>query len=208
MTFNYANYKVEIKKLKFTTDDGRVFPKTAIVTLYDDSSNKTGVELFSYIESEKIYKLIDNNEKINLDNCLVRNFSVSVYRTEHGLDKKEYIELKGFSASNSFFDSGFGLDFSFTKFSDGNISFEGSHFAKGSVSFNSARFGDGDVNLSDTLFRNGNIDFSNALFGSGDFNFKNSVIYEGKVDFQYTDFGEGSVSFANTEIYSQKGIFY
>ncbi|MCH7657532.1 MAG: hypothetical protein IIB05_04360 [Bacteroidetes bacterium] len=207
MTFQYSNYKVEIKNLKYTTDDGRVFPKTAIVTLFDENNMSIAVELFGFLETEKLYKMIDKKEHLNLDNCLVKNFSLSVYRSERGLEKKEYVELNGFSASNSFFESKFGIDFSFSEFSKGDLSFEGAHFSKGNVSFNSARFGDGDVNFSNALFRDGNIDFANAIFGSGDFNFKNSVIHDGKKDFQYTGFGKGLVSFANTEFNSGQVSF-
>ena len=174
MTFQYTNYKVEVKNLKYTTDDGKVFPGTAIVTLLDNKNQSVAVELFGYLETEKLHKMIDNKEDINLDYCLVKNFSLSVYRSERGLGKKEYVELKGFSASHSFFESKFGIDFSFAEFSDGDLSFECSHFAKGDVSFNSAKFCDGEVNFSNTLFRDGNIDFANAIFGSGDFIFKSS----------------------------------
>ena len=183
MTFKYTNYRVEVKNLKYTTDDGKVFPKTAIVTLLDDKDKSVSVELFGYFETEELYK----------------NLSLSIYRSERGIDKKEYVELKGLSAHHSFFESKFGTDFSFSEFSEGDLSFEGTHFAKGDVSFNSAKFGKGEVNFSNTLFRDGNIDFANAIFDSGDFIFKNSVIHDDKMDFQYTDFGIGLVSFANTE---------
>lgn len=207
MTFQYTNYKVEVKNLKYITDNGKVFPRTAIVTLLDNNNQSVAVELFGYLETEKLYKMIDKNEDLNLDHCLVRNFSLSVYRSERGIDKKEYVKLNGFRASNSFFESKFGTDFSFSEFDEGDLSFEGTHFVKGDVSFNSTKFGDGEVNFSNTLFHNGNIDFTNAIFGSGDFIFKNSVIHDGKIDFQYTDFGQGLVSFANTEFYSNKVSF-
>ncbi len=177
MTFQYTNYKVEVKNLKYTTDDGRVFPRTAIVTLLDNKNQSAAVELFGYLETEELYKMIDKKEDINLDFCLVRNFSLSVYRSERGIGKKEYVELNGLSARHSFFESKFGTDFSFSEFSEGDLSFEGTHFVKGDVSFNSAKFGDGEVSFSNTLFRDGNIDFANAIFSSGDFIFKNSVIH-------------------------------
>jgi len=207
MTFQYTNYKVEVKNLKFTTDNGKVFPMTAIVTLLDNNNQSVAVELFGYLETEKLYEMIDKKEDLNLDYCVVRNFSLSVYRSERGIGIKEYVELKGLSAHHSFFESKFGTDFSFSEFSDGDLSFEGTHFAKGNVSFNSTRFGDGEVNFSNTLFRDGNIDFANAIFSSGDFIFKNSVIHDGKMDFQYTDFGQGLVSFVNTEFYNNQVSF-
>ena len=63
MTFQYTNYKVEVKNLKFTTDNGKVFPMTAIVTLLDNNNQSVAVELFGYIETEKLYEMIDKKEE-------------------------------------------------------------------------------------------------------------------------------------------------
>ncbi len=62
MTFQYTNYKVEVKNLKFTTDDGKVFPNTAIVTLLDSNNQTVSVELFGYLEIEKLSEMIDKKE--------------------------------------------------------------------------------------------------------------------------------------------------
>lgn len=199
MIFNYSYYKVEITNEKFTADNGTVLPKTAIVSFLLENHEVLSVESFGYIDIEKIFQMIDNQENINLDHCYVKDFSLSIYRSQRNLDKKEYITLHEFSAQHTFFDSGFDNDFSYAEFKDGDINFDYTHFANGKVTFNSARFGGGEVNISHVFFRDGNLDFANCHFGTGDFNFKNSVITRGIKDFQYADFGEGSVSFANTD---------
>ena len=199
MILNYPYFKVEIKNVKFTTDEGVVFPKTAIVSFLLANQAISSTDLFGYIETEEIYRMIGNNEPINLDHCYIKNFSLSIYRSQHNLDKKEYIRIKQLSANHSFFDSKDGTDFSYAEFEEGSICFDNTQFANGSVSFNSVKFGLGDVSFSHVYFRDGNLDFANCHFGGGDFIFKNSIINEGVKDFQYADFGKGSIYFTNTE---------
>ncbi len=207
MNFYYRKFKVEIKNLKFTSDEGRIYPKTAIVSLLDEFGGVSSVELFGHVDTEEIYMKIDKNEPIVLDHCYITNFSLSIYREKYKRDEKAMVSLPEFSAHHAFFDTKSGLDFSFALFSKGDVNFEYSHFANGLVDFNSAIFKDGLVNFSNVLFRDGNIDFSNVHFGNGDVVFKNSVFFDGKKDFQYADFGNGMVSFANTEFNSGEVSF-
>jgi len=199
MFSNYSSFIVEIKNIKFITDESVVIQKTAIITFHDLEKKKSSMELLGYIDTEEIYKLIDKKKPINLNHCYVSNFSLSNYRNLRNLGKKEYLKLFGFSARNAFFDSKFPVDFSFAEFDDGDIDFENTQFANGNVSFNSAKFGNGNVNFAYVLFNDGNLDFSNAHFGEGDLIFKNSIFKPGIKDFQYTDFGLGEISFINTE---------
>ena len=207
MNFNYQKFKVEIKNLKFTSDEGQIYPKTAIVTFLDEFGGQSSVELFGHMATEEIYKKIEENKPLVLDHCYITNFSLSIYREKHKLDEKARVSLPEFSAHHAFFDTKFGLDFSFAEFNKGDVNFEYSHFANGIVNFNSAIFKDGQVNFSNVLFREGAVDFSNVHFGNGDVLFKNSVFSDGKKDFQYADFGEGLISFANTEFNSGEVSF-
>ncbi len=199
MRFDYHHYKVEIKNLKFTTDGGRVLPKTAIVTLYDEDDANIGVELFGYRDTREWYEMIERGEPLVMDQCYVRDFSLSAYRDSRGMEKKEPVTILSLTARNAFFESKVVTDFSFALFEDGNVDFEHTHFAGGPVTFNSSRFGDGDPVFNNMLFRNGNVDFGNVIFGKGTKGFKNSVFLGGKKDFQYCNFGDGEVSFNNTE---------
>jgi hypothetical protein len=199
MVFDYSLFKVEIKNVKFTTDRGLVLPKTAVVSFLSRNQDIMTVEEFGYIETDEIYQMIKNQEPIILDHCYIKDFSLTDYRNENKLEKKSFVLLKEFSVQSSFFDSKDGTDFSYADFMEGDILFNDTQFAAGSVSFHAARFGVGNVNFSHVFFRNGHIDFANCQFGGGDFIFKNSLINEGFKDFQYADFGEGSILFTNTE---------
>ncbi len=199
MILDYPYFKVEIKNSKFSSDAGVVFPKTAIVSFLLANQTVSSVEQYGYMETEEIYRMIKNNQPVNLDHCYIKDFSLSVYRTLNKLEKKDYVPIQSFSANHSFFDSKTEIDFSFAEFAEGNVCFDDSQFAAGKVNFHSAKFGTGDVSFSHVYFRDGNIDFSNCHFGGGDFIFKNSIMNEGVKDFQYADFGEGDILFTNTE---------
>ena len=191
--------KIEIKNVKFTADSGVTYPKTAIVSFNrPDKTGKT-VDLYGYIEQDDIFKLIEEKKAICLDHCLIDKFSLSDYRTFHGLPKKEYVNIQGFSAKNAFFSSNLKIDFSFASFASGHISFDNSFFAKGDLSFNSAHFAEGGLSFTYTIFNCDVVDFANTVFGSGDVSFKNAIFTKGTKDFQYADFGKGDVTFINTE---------
>lgn len=207
MVTAYSNYSVEIKNVKFISDDGRTCPRTAIITLFNERGEEIGNELFGAVDLNGVYESIKNGNDIILDNYYISEFSLASYRRHNNLDKKEQVTFKGFSAKNTFFESRIGTDFSHSTFPDGEISFEGSHFARGKVSFAGSVFGKGNVNFSNTLFRDGNIEFSGSVFGEGDFLFKNVIIKDGIKDFQDIQFGDGEVSFANTEFNSGELLF-
>ncbi len=207
MIFDYFTFKVEIKNVKFTSDEGIVFPKTAIISFIAENLEVISIDLLGHITSEEIYKKIEIGEALNLNHCYVKNFSLSIYRDNRNLDKNEYIKLKGLSARHSFFDSKSGTDFSFAEFEDGDLDFEYSHFARGKVSFNTTIIRNGLVNFSNVFFRDGNLDFANCHFGEGEVHFKNSVIKNGVKDFQYAEFGTGLITFANTEFGSGEVSF-
>jgi hypothetical protein len=199
MVTNYTNYRIEIKNVKFIADDGRVCPRTAIVTLTGHNGEDIGSELFGVIDAGEIYTLIKDGKDLNFDNYYISEFSLSTYRRHNGLEKKDFVKLNKFSARNAFFESRVCTDFSFSEFSDDEVNFDGAHFAKGKVLFNGTNFGKGDVIFSNTFFRDGHIEFTGSLFGDGDFLFKNVVVKDGIKDFQDIKFGDGEVSFANTE---------
>jgi len=207
MKTGYKDYHIDIKNVKFIADDGRTCPRTAIVTFYDAEGKVTDNELFGAIETSVIYELIKEGKDLNLDNYLISDFSLSVFRRHNNLDKKAIVTIKGFSAKNAFFESKICNDFSHASFGDGEVSFKGTHFGKGRVSFTGCIFGKGDVVFSNTYFRDGNMEFAGSSFDEGDFLFKNSIVNDGIKDFQDIQFGNGEVSFANTEFNSGELLF-
>jgi hypothetical protein len=207
MTTGYTDYRVEIKNVKFTSDDGRICSKTAIITFINAEGKETGTELFGSIEVNAIYDLIKAGKDIVLDNMYVSDFSLSSYRRQNDIEKKAIVHIKSFSAKNAFFESKVCNDFSHAHLDDGVVSFDGTHFAKGRVSFTGSVFGKGNVIFSNTYFGDGNVEFNGSSFGEGDFLFKNAVIKDGVKDFQDIQFGNGEVSFANTEFNSGELLF-
>jgi len=192
-------YVVNIVDRIFVNDSGFSFPQTAIVTIYDENQNNIFSSDYGYLTTEKIYDLIEQNAEINLDNCYVSNFSITAYRRSRIVHKTSFIELKGFSAKFSFFNSKHQIDFSFIDFGDYNVNFHGAYFSNGLVTFHSSKFGQGTIDFNSSIFRNGHFDFSNISKVSGDVNFKNILFAKGEKNFQDSDFGTGSKSFSNTD---------
>jgi uncharacterized protein YjbI with pentapeptide repeats len=199
MLSHLSEKKVDIKNLKFVTDDGHTLPRTAIVTF--DEPDRTGrkVELYGYLDSDEIYKLIEESKEVNLDYCYIDKLSLNEYRVTHELGKKDYIKIKGLSAKNAFFDSLIKIDLSFAEIEGGDVSFENACFTKGEITFNSTRFPEGNVSFAYALFNCDLIDFANTSFQKGGVSFKNAIFTKGIKDFQYADFGGSDVTFVNTE---------
>lgn len=199
MITGYSNYRVEITENEFVTEDNRSCKQTANVRFFDRDGKEIGYESYGVADVQSIYRMICEGADINIDNFYVRDFSLSAYRHLHSIEKKGLVPLFNFSARNAFFESGNLIDFSFAAFTNGDISFEETQFAKGKVLFTGCVFGKGNVSFSNTYFADGNLEFTGSSFSDGDFMFKNVVVKDGIKDFQDIQFGNGEVSFANTE---------
>jgi hypothetical protein len=207
MVTGYSNYRTEIKNVKFIADDGRTCPRTAIVTLIGSGGEEIDSELFGFMDMTEIFNIIKDGQNLNLDNFYINEFSLANYRRHNGLDKKDFVNITGFTARNAFFEARICTDFSYSSFSDGDVNFDGCHFAKGMVLFNGSRFGNGNVIFSNTFFREGHLEFTGSVFGDGDFLFKNAIVKDGLKDFQDIKFGNGEISFANTEFNNGELLF-
>ncbi len=207
MNRQYSSYKVEKKNIRFFADDGRIYSKTVIITFYDSKGDELSTELLGSFDNEHIYSLIDKGEAINLDNCYVEDFSLSVYRQSKGMAKKDHVKLCGFSAREAFFESHRVTDFSYADFGDGDVTFEEAHFARGKVSFAGIVTGRGNFFMSGSLVKEGNIEFNGARMGEGNFEFKNAILGDGIKDFQDMVFCAGEVNFANTEFNAGEILF-
>jgi len=207
MVTRYSNYLIEVKNEKYFAENGRSCSRTAIVTFLDDKGEELATEHFGAIEINQIYSMITEGKDLNLDNCYISEFSLSSYRQQNNIEKKELVKINGFSARNAFFEAKDSNDFTYSSFSEGDVNFDGTQFARGKVLFNGSVFGKGNVIFSNTLFRDGNIEFPGITFGDGDFMFKNAIVNDGIKDFQDIQFGIGEVSFANTEFNSGELLF-
>lgn len=207
MIKGYADYRAIIKEAKFTAANSAACDRTAVITFFNNEGKEIGSEEFGVIETDLIYKMIEEGQSLKLDNLFISGFSLSSYREQHNIQKKELVKIRSLSARNAFFESNTSVDFTYSSFSDGDINFDGAHFAKGKVSFNGSVFGKGNINFSNTLFSNGNIEFTGSVFGDGDFMFKNALINDGIKDFQDVQFGNGEVNFANTDFSNGELLF-
>jgi len=207
MIKNYFNYKVKVTDKPFATESGNKFDHTAAISFLDENKKEIAYLELGYIDKEEVYKMIDQEKRINLDHCYIENFSLVEYRESRKIEKKNSVKFHGFSAYNTFFDARVITDFSYAEFSDDYVSFENAHFLNGAVSFQSAQFHQGGVNFTYSYFNDGNVDFSSVGFGNGEVNFKNSYFGEGHKNFQDAYFGEGDVSFVNAEFNSGDATF-
>lgn len=199
MLVNYHSYKVKIRNNPITTDNGNSFENMAQVSFFDENKKELLYLELGYLDTEDIYKLIDEGKDINIDHCYVENFSLSTYRKSRQLAKDSYIRISSFSAKEAYFDTHTHNDFSFGEFIKGPVSFNNTVFLNGNTSFVSCKFADCNVDFGYSHFKNGNIDFANTTFGEGELSFKNAVFGQGTKNFQYAQFGTGKVTFTNTE---------
>lgn len=195
----HTSYEVEIKKLKFQTDEGIRFPGTALVRFLVEGRDKPLVELMGYIEEKEIYSAIDRGDIINLDQCYIDKFSLRDYRLTRNLGSRENIVLKNFTAKGALFGGQASLDFSHAIFEGEEFSLEDAHISRGDIIFESARFNTGIASFHNTGFPSGYFNFKNVVFESAEVIFKNCQFGKGEKDFQYTSFGTGDLSFINVE---------
>lgn len=195
----FSDYSVEIKNLKYLTDSGKRFPKTAIIHFSLPGKAQPVVEIMGYIDQEDIFGMIERGEEIDLSHSYINKLSLSEYRLRRKLDPRQHVEIKNFRAENCFIDSATLIDLSFGDFTGDEVSFEGSIVGKGEFSFNNSIFKCTIFNFSYLHLSPGKFDLSNARFQEVEILFKNTIFRDGKKDFQYTDFGTGIKNFTNTE---------
>jgi hypothetical protein len=185
----------------------RGYSTSAIVSFFDENNKKVSIHKFGVITNEELYALIEKGERISLRNAYVKNFSLSEYRTNKGLDDHVNIKLKDFVVKKTFFDCDITTDFSYAEFEgnkalfesaifgNGNTNFSNCNFHHGEVSFKRAKFGSGSTTFQSVKFGDGSISFNNTNFGTGNLNFVDVDFSNGNVDFKNTYFGDGTVDF-------------
>ncbi len=199
MISGYKSFQVEIKKTTFTSEEGNVFPLTAVLTFEVSGRKRTLEESLGYVEEETIYQWIDEGKQVNLDYCFIGRFSLENYRISRKMDKKQEVTINGFSAKNSFLDSSLPFDFSHTIIKGESFDLTSAWFHRGAVNFDSAVFECDMVSFHDVIFSDYRFDFKNVIVKKADVIFKNTVFGSGQKDFQYTEFGDGELTFANAE---------
>lgn len=205
--------------------------KTAIVNFYDEGNKRVTSHKFAVITRQEIYGLIDKGENINLTGAYIKDFSLTEYRTQKGLDDNVFIKLFDFRARRTFFDCDICTDLSYAQFEgeravfessifgngftnfhnadfgNGEVSFTKAKFGSGSTSFRSVKFGDGDVIFNNTNFGTGDLSFVDAEFGNGNVNYKNAYFGDGTIDFKFATFANGDITFERSSFGKGKKDF-
>ncbi len=194
----FSSYLFEIEDKAYTTPSGLKLEKTAHVILKDNSNTEISRIALGYVPSDNIYSAIDKHKKIELENCLIEDFSLAQYRKTRDLPSDHVIEIKGFQIQESAFVSQALIDFSFASFSE-SFSIVSSGFLAPQVSFSHTTFEPELTSFENSLFANESVDFSYAVFQGCSASFKNSVFNNGKKNFEHVVFKTGKLVFTNAE---------
>jgi len=198
MARQYHSYSVEFKDEEFTSGDS-VYRQTAYVRFFNRNHKILYAEEYGVVEINECYEKLKSSGIVHMDNCYVKNFSISDYKNKFGLEKMQIIQFQQFSAINAFFESDDYTDFSNAEFDGISADFVNSHFASGGVVFYKSIFKDIDVDFSNVNFGNENVNFQFTGFGKGNISFENSIFGEGDTSFVNTHFGEGKVNFKTVD---------
>lgn len=181
--------------------------QTAVISFFSKNNKRVAVFKYGVCNNEIIYNKIEKGENINLNNCYLKDFSISEYRKKRNLENHAIVKLINFSAKEAFFDCEILTDFTYSEFEGSKTVFESAIFGNGYTNFLSANFGDGDVNFKkvkfgsgsscfqSVKFGDGNISFNSTNFGTGNLSFVDANFSNGNVDFKNTYFGDGIVDF-------------
>ncbi len=198
MFSEFADFKLEIKNLKFTSPDGKKYQKTAVLTFHSPDGLQESVQELGYIEPGEILDTVHRGEALTLDHCYINHLSMNDYRDKHSLDRKEYIRVKDFSARSAFFDCKSLIELEFVEFT-GGVSFEEAYFARGSLNMHASRISGGGLDFTHVHLPSGHFNLTNLDASGGDISFKNAVFGTGMKDFQDASFGEGDKNFTNAD---------
>jgi Ion channel len=215
-------YEIEILNESISVGDHQYNKSVKIVEFY--AQKKIKERYLAWVDVSTLFDKIDAGNKIELDNCYVKNFSISEYRRTRKMEEKAEVVIHGLSAKNSFFDCDAFTDFSHVKF-DKDISFDHAVFSHGSLNFTHAKFVCDLVDFSDcafhshqTLFQyaelscekisfenshfNGElVSFINASIKAPLVNFKRVNFNQCKVKFHFAEFGDGAKLFEKIKFF-------
>ena len=98
----FHSYTVEILKKAFVISDEIKYTQTVRLHMLDSHGNIIDIKDYAYVEAAEIYNDIAAGKEIDLNNCYVKNFSLSEYRSENGLATDAHVEINGITAISSF----------------------------------------------------------------------------------------------------------
>lgn len=172
--------------------------KKVLVHFFDDNHKRVSSHSFNVVSNDEIFEWIHKGYNVHLNNCYIKDFSLSAYREQKGLAEHSMVSLKNFSAKHAFFDCDLETDLSYAEFEGDKTSFESAIFANGFTNFQACNFGHGHVNFKKTKFGSGSTSFRSARFGDGDISFNNANFGTGDLSFVDANFSNGNVDYKNT----------
>ena len=133
-TGDFESYDVKIleKSSLFKINDIMLKSKYTALVTFRGKGFQRKIE-YAAISKKKIYRLIERNVSIRLENVYIKSFSISEYKEQRQLDKYEDITLKSFDAEQCFFDKGF--DLSMTEILSNSSKYNDTIFAGGFIDF-------------------------------------------------------------------------
>src|SRR5687767_11403859 len=108
----FSDYQIEILNEPFAAGE-MTSEQTALIRFYTSSGRLLKEEKLAVKDAEEVYKEIQDNKKLFLDNAYIHNFSLTAYKQKHSIDGMGYIHVDVFSAVNAFFESDDCTDFSY-----------------------------------------------------------------------------------------------
>ena len=131
MIKDFFNYEVKIKDSLFISKSGLKYENTVAISFFDANKKEIACIELGFVKAEHIYRLIDEGEPINIDQCYVEDFSLDDYRASRNMGRMSYVKINGFSAYGTFFDTQTTTDFSYSEFADSHKTFENAYFLNG-----------------------------------------------------------------------------
>jgi len=199
MLYSFHSIEYQLYESPFVRGDGVAFPHTARAEFKDERGDILLEKNYGYITLAELYDRIGQSSSIDIDDCLVYNFSLTACRRYLLQDKNARLTLKNFSAKGSLFISNLKVDFSIADFTGTRTEFEGAIFVCKEVSFRSSQFMGAGAKFQNVVFKTQRFDFTRTSVAQGDINFKHAVFSSGEKDFQDSKFNNNEVSFINTD---------
>jgi hypothetical protein len=219
MVSNFATYRVEKTVKKSASPDGEALPTIAVIALLNEKEDVVSTLELQIADMEELYELIADGQAVNLDKCYIENFSLAALREKKNLRKSQFLEINDFIATNCVFYSEGEIDFSYARFTSGQLDFRNTLFL-GELDFTHSSFGDGDFLFDNSYFHQEAVVFAKANFGKGLLSFKNSSFSEepkaadrkksktvahrrrakGILNFEETTFEKGKIDFTRSNL--------
>ncbi|HUX53470.1 MAG TPA: potassium channel family protein [Williamwhitmania sp.] len=199
MLYSFHSVEYQLYESPYFRSDGVSFPHTAKAEFKDERGKVLLEKSYGYLTLAELYDLIGQENPIDIDECLIYNFSLTACRRYLLQDKNARIALNNFSARGTLFISALKVDFSIADFTGTQANFDGAVFVCNELTFHASRFMETGAKFQNAVFKTEQFDFTRASVTGGDFTFKNAAFAIGKKDFQDAKFNNNEVCFINTD---------